>query len=534
LAGGTVNFEWNGRTQSGASVEPGWYTVKVTLTDGLGRTTSAIRLVQVGDLLPDNQRLVDVVDGNQEEAHGRGRWVVWQDQRSGGWNIYARDVFDSAASEVVVTTGALNQQRPRTDGEYVVWQARQADGNWDVWAKSLQTDDPAFAVTQSADQDESNPVIEWPWVVYQSRPVIDPSSPWQLYVKNLLTNEVEVVDATTQDQLDPEIEGQRVVWQDYRDVGPGEIYLKDLTGDTVQRITNHPGGQYHPVIENQWIVWADNRDQQFDLYGYNLLRGVEVQLTSTSEDETRPRLNDHWVIFEEDRSGERQINLRLLSLNNLAAVQLTNAASEKEKPVLVSGQAVWTERLEGRAEVRIGALTDLQPVFNNRNMVVVTEGLLAYKQQAGDLLRLWQAEAGVVEITRFSQLFPSVVSETISWDAGGIVGQDFILSAGDFLWVRFNDAHILDLSDTACATHDLVAGVNVLSGHCFPDKYSAYQIIRDISLENINSVRTLDSETGHWRIASVVDGRIIGEDFAIANVAVLLLDMAQGVSGWKP
>ncbi len=527
-------FSWNGRTQSGASANPGWYTVQVTLTDGLGRETSAVKLVRVGDLLPNDHLLAEDSVGNQKEAHGRGRWAVWQDQRSGSWNIYARNIFDANTSEVEVTANILNQERPRTDGQYVVWQARQADGNWDIWIKDLESTDPAIAVTTSSDQDENRPVVEWPWVVYQSRSVIDPTSPWQLYVRNMLTDEVQVVDGTTQDQIDPSIHNQRIVWQDYRDVGPGEIYLKDLNAGTVQRITENTAGQYHPVIEAQWIIWADNRNTQFDLYAYNLYRDVEIQLTNTLEDETRPGINDHWVIYEEDSSGEQEINLRLLSLHNLAVIQLTNAPSDKEKPIMVSGAAIWTERSGSAYQVWMSALSDLQPVFNNRNMVVVTQGVLDYKQQAGDLLRLWQAEAGVVEITRYNQLLPTLQSETVSWNGNTVVGVDFSLTEGDFLWVKFNNVRILDLSDSDCGQHDLVAGVNVLSGYCFPDQYSAYQMIRKLALDNVNALRMLDSDSGRWSIASVHDGQIVGEDFQIPNVAVLLLDLRQNISGWTP
>ena len=31
----------------------------------------------------------------------------------------------------------LSQENPRTDGRYVVWQGRQANGNWDVFLKDL-------------------------------------------------------------------------------------------------------------------------------------------------------------------------------------------------------------------------------------------------------------------------------------------------------------------------------------------------------------------------------------------------------------
>lgn len=536
---GLTRFSWNGQRQNGSAAAPGWYTVKLILTDGLNRQTRATKLVRVGDLLPDTRLLASAGTARQSEVHGRGRWVVWQDQRSGNWNIFARNILDSSATPLAITDTTLNQERPRSDGEYVVWQARQADGNWDIWARNLNDGSAAFAVTTSANDDETRPVVEWPWIIYQRKSIADPQAPWQLFAKNLLTDAESPIDATAQDQLDPAIHLQRVVWQDHRDVGPGEIYFKDLNTNTVRRITNEPAGQYHPAIENQWIVWADNRALQFDLYGYNLYRDTIVQLTDTPEDETRPRLNEQWMVYEEDSVGEQQINLRLMHLSNLATVQLTNAATNKDKPTIVSGKVVWTEQqssvLDQNTLVRIGSLPDLQPVFNNRNMVAVTAGVLSYRATAAELLTLWQQQAGVVEITRYSQLLPTVESQAVSWDGASVIGTDFALNQGDFLWVKFNGAKILDFATSDCAAQDLALGINVLAVSCVPDDYTAYRLLEELDVNNVSAVRLLNAQTGRWQVASVSgSGAIIGENFDIPTIAVVLIEMQQAVSQWQP
>lgn len=535
---GLTQFSWDGRLQNGAPAAPGWYTVKLILTDGLSRQTQATRLVQVGDLLPDGQLLSGAGTARQKEVHGRGRWVVWQDQQSGNWNIYARDVLDPAATPQMITSSTLNQERPRTEGEYAIWQARQADGNWDIWAKNLNDASAAFAVTATPGDDESNPVIEWPWAIYQRKSNDDEDAPWQLFARNLITDAESAIDPTGQDQLDPDIHRQRVVWQDHRDVGPGEIYFKDLESGSVRRITNQPAGQYHPVIEGQWIVWADNQNLQFDLYAYNLYRGVVIQLTDTPEDETRPRLNEQWVVYEEDLAGEQMINLRLMHLANLATVQLTNAPTNKDKPAIVSGKVVWTEESSGNnqsTQVRIGSLPDLQPVFNNRNMVAVTAGLLDYKTTAAELLTLWQQQAAVVEITRYNQLLPTIESQSVSWDGSAVVGTDFDLNLGDFLWVKFDGASILDFAASSCAEQDLASGLNVLNVICVPDDYDAYRLFNELGTSNVAAIRSLNSQTGRWQVVTLNDNdMIVGENFRIPAIAVVLIDMKQPVNQWLP
>jgi beta propeller repeat protein len=527
-------FVWDGRTDSGAVAPPGWYTILITVTDGLGRSGRAVILVYVGDMVAGGMPLSDAGNASQKEAHAFGRWAVWQDQRAGNWDIYAKDLQDDAAVAFAVKSNVYNQERPRSDGRYVVWEDRQADGTWDIWAKDLDSVDPNFPVTQTPAFDEKKPVVYWPWIVYQAKPVSNPSAPWQLKAHNLLTGTTEAVDATTQNQLDPSVHKQRLVWQDFRDAGYGEIYFKDLESGAVRRITDDPGGQYHPVIFDHWIVWSDNRALQFDLYGYNLKRQAEIQLTNTPEDETRPYLNGDWVVYQEDSGGELNINLRLLHLANLASVQLTNEESQKENASMASSRLVWVDLRSGRRQVMAGPVPDLQPVFNNRNTVAVTKGMVASQGDAYTLLRLWNEQAGVSDITRYTSLLPQPVADTVTWVGTAPVGNNFTLEEGNFLWVRFNETKILDLGQSTCTPLNLAAGVNAFSYSCFPDSYSAYRMIRELGPANVNALRVLDSNTGRWQVAIVNEGVIAGEDFKISSVAVLMVDLNTTLGPWRP
>lgn len=530
----TTGYTWDGRDDSGVVVPPGWYSLRITISDGLGRSTGAVRLVYVGDMVADGAPLSDAGNAGQKEAYAFGRWIVWQDQRNGNWDIFAIDLGSVAASPVAITTNVLNQERPRTDGRYAVWEDRQSDGTWDIWAKELGSVTPAFAITSTPDDDERKPVVYWPWVVYQSKPVSNPGAPWQLMAYNMITTTAQPVDQMTQDQLDPSIHHQLLVWQDFRDVGYGEVYMKDLRSGEIRRITNDPGGQYYPVIFDHWIVWSDNRNGQLDLYGYNLKRNAEIRLTNTPEDETRPYINGKWVAYSEDSAGELNVNLRLLHLSNLANVQLTNVESQKEKPSLASGRLFWSELRSGRSQVMAGTLPDLQPVFDNRNTVAVTEGMVSNQGDAYTLLKLWNEEAGVSEITRYTALLPQPVADTVKWIGSAPDGNNFALVAGTFLWVRFNNANILDLGQGTCTALNLSAGANVFSYSCFPDHYSAYRLIREVGAANISAVRVLDSETGRWEVASVVNGQITGEDFNIQPLSVIMVDMNVPFGPWRP
>ena len=205
---------------------------------------------------------------------------------------------------------------------------------------------------------------------------------------------------------------------------------------------------------------------------------------------------------------------------------LTRTATLKDRPALANGKAVWLDTTNNLSSVLSADVPSLQAVFQNRNTVVVTDGMVAYQQNAYALLTLWHAQAGVQEITHYTSLVPQVASDTVSWVNGAPTGPNFTLSAGSFLWIKFADQQVVDLGLNSLGPVDLAAGANVLSYAGFPSQYSAFQLLNQLGLANARAVRMLDSESGRWVVAEVVNGQLAGSDFPIPRVAVLMLDLA--------
>ena len=444
------------------------------------------------------------------------------------------DLRPANPSATPITSGALNQENPKTDGRFVVWQARQANGNWDVWMKDLTGVAAAQALTTTSDQDEVNPAVDWPWIVYQSRALNNPGAPWQLTAHNLVTGQSTAVDAGPQDQLDPDVQAGRVVWQDHRDVGVGEIYFKNLETGERRRITTNSFGQYFPAISDHWIVWQDNRNGTVDIYGFDLLRNAEVRITATTENEAHPYLDGPWLLCEEDSLDTLFSNVRLINLPSLRAVPLTRSASLKSRPALAGGRAIWEDAANNATRIVAAELPAVQAVFQNQNAIPVTATMAADQQNAFNLLTLWHAQAGVQEIVHYTALVPQVTSESAVWANGQPSGDNFALVPGSFLWVRFDGSNVLDLGLTDGASINLAVGVNALSYTGFPSQFSAFKLLRQLGLNNVRGVRMLDAESGRWVVATVGNGQPLGEDFSIPNVAVLLLDMVAPVNQFKP
>lgn len=526
-------FVWDGRNDSGVTLSPGWFTVRFTLTDQLGRTNFATRLVQIGDVAGPSSVLADTTRGPQN-PYARGHWVVWQDQSDGNWQIYAQDLSVPNASIVKLTHTALSQQNPRSDGRFVVWQGQQADGDWDIYLQDLSNAIAPQAMTSTPTQDEVNPAIDWPWLVYQARPTANSSAPWNLVASNLLTGQSFNVSPSAQDELNPDVQAGRVVWQDWRDVGPGEIYYKNLETGEQRRITTNSFGQYNPVIYNNWIAWQDNRNTEVDIYGYDLLRNAEVRITSTPENETRPFIDGPWLVCQEDSLGPLTGNVRLIHLPSLNAVPITRTLTLKDRPSLAGGKAIWLNTQSNLSSVVTADLPSLQGAFQNRNAIAVTPAMVSSFQNAFGLLTQWHTQAGVLEISHYTSLVPQVVSETADWSSGAPVGQNFTLTAGDYLWIKFDNSRVLDLGVNTVGALNLSAGIDAFSYAGFPSGYTAYRLLNQLGVNNAQAVRMLDAQSGQWVVAEIQNGRPVGNDFTIPRVAVLMLDMANAVNNFTP
>lgn len=526
-----VSYNWNGESSKGVIEPAGWYTVRITLTDSLGNTNFSFGLAQI-QTLSGNTNVLANFSRHPVNPSARGRWAVWQDQSDGNWEIYSRDVTASTNPIVQITHTTLAQENPRTDGRYIVWQGQQANGSWDVFIDDLNGTNGPLALTSTPTTDEVNPAVDWPWVVYQSR-ATGSSAPWQLIATNSYSGQSFLVSPSTQDELDPDVQAARVVWQDLRNPGAGEIYLGDLQSTQVTRLTDNLYGKYHPAIYNNWVVWSDARNIELDIYGYDLLRNREVRITSAPEDESQPYLNGQWLLCMEDSLGPQTGNGHLVQLPSLLSVPLTRTPTLKTCPALADGWAVWQETISNQSQIVSAMLPSLQAVYPDHNVVAITPAMVSYAQNAFGLLSLW-ASNGVQSVTEYTTLVPQVVTETAFWTNGMAGGQNFSLVAGGFLWIQINTNQVLDLGVNNGSALNLAAGANVFSYTGFPDAYNAFTLLRQLGLNNVLSVRMLDSASGRWRIALVQNGNPVGDNFPIPNTAVLMVNMANAVNQFYP
>ncbi len=136
-----------------------------------------------------------------------------------------------------------------------------------------------------------------------------------------------------------DVRGHFLVWQDHAR-GNWDIVLCDLrkngheggclAGDAKMFVTNDLFDQIEPSVDGRWIVWEDHRGDAGDIYGYNLLRGVEVPFVMREGRQSRPVVRRSSVFFEDNSDGNFEI--KELSLRDGMIITLTRSSFDEVNP----------------------------------------------------------------------------------------------------------------------------------------------------------------------------------------------------------
>lgn len=199
--------------------------------------------------------------GVQRDPVLRGDQLVWADDRDGDFDIHIMDL-KTGLSELVAG-GEGDQVSPSFDGTTVVWIDRTSDalpGSSEIWARNINQDSEGTRLTE---------------------------------------DNVE--------QSFPHVNGSRVVWTDFRNdpdgqyMDPqstgennGDIMGFDLSSGEPFVVTEDPGKQLRPAVDGDTVVWLDWRSDgeepvgiqpepkyhHFKVYVRHLPEGEEIYLES--------------------------------------------------------------------------------------------------------------------------------------------------------------------------------------------------------------------------------------------------------------
>lgn len=289
-----------------------------------------------------------------------GHRIVWQDRRSGNWDVYLYDTRNGEVRPIANT--AADEVLPDIDGERVVWHELTDDVFPTLPSvrysylnvRNLTTGMTARIATTTYDpghvrnQAASISAHRVAWTQHEVGGTRNPN----VRVHNLLTGITTRISASSASQHWASISGGRVVWGDARfhATHPGAALLSlDLDTGVESLLVKGRHAQY-PHVDGERVVWQEYHP---DLGGtlihlLELSTSVEQVLAgSASNPAFLPVVWNDWVVWQQHQTG----GLQLHNLRTRETRRLVSNPSRQQQADIADGHVVWQDNRNGNWDI---------------------------------------------------------------------------------------------------------------------------------------------------------------------------------------
>jgi beta propeller repeat protein len=103
------------------------------------------------------------------------------------------------------------------------------------------------------------------------------------------------------------------------------------------------------------VVYQDDRNGNIDIYCYNLMTGLESQLTSDTADQTNPAISGTRVVYEDRRNSDLDLYLYDLAANR--EVRLATDTANQYDPDVYGNRVAFEDSRFGNPEIFVGEIS---------------------------------------------------------------------------------------------------------------------------------------------------------------------------------
>jgi len=288
-----------------------------------------------------------------------GRSVVFLDYRNFAYGIYHVDIV-TGIEQMKVPIPLFAEAQVRISENRFVWIGYPNTTQADVYSFNLQTSQTLRLTNNVAFQ--NYPDIHGNRVVWQDyRNAIVDTFNADIYMYDFSTGQEFQIVSNPSYQSFPAIWGSRIVWQDYRNAHTdslnADIYLYDLSTSIETQITTNPSYQTFPSIWENRIVWEDFRNGTGDIYMYDLSTQTERPISTYPAYKTRPVIYRNWIIWQDYRNGTTQGEIFGYHLGTEQEYPLVVQTDHQDLPCLDSNNVVWQDFRNSRFDLYLGVLS---------------------------------------------------------------------------------------------------------------------------------------------------------------------------------
>ena len=319
----------------------------------------------------------------QENPDIDGIHVVWQDNRSGNWDIYMYTLEHTFTPETQITNNPASQVNPAISGDKIVWQDNR-NSNWDIYMYDIITKAETQITNNAANQE--NPDIDGNIIVWQdSRNGTIP----QIYLYNLTSQTEKCISSATpsnptyqvMSNTNPAISGNRIVYQrreihtfegniqeDHR-----EIIVYDLTTGTQTQIFQGYTEAFKvvmntndadcPAIYGSRIVFetsdphwpsVNNFYREWNIRMHDIATGARWDTTSNQANQRYPDINNNYIVYQDSRNGNWEIYL--YNTDSGIESRVTNNTATQQYPKVSGGRIVYMDNRNGNWDIYMTAV----------------------------------------------------------------------------------------------------------------------------------------------------------------------------------